>query len=95
MCLFLILLAASPRIAGVFWWIFDSDRWSHAFNSWIWPVLGLILLPWTTIMWVAVAPTGNPEGADWFWLALGVFLDLLSHASDGYGARSRYSSTNY
>jgi hypothetical protein len=95
MCLFLILLCFSPRIAGAFWWIVAPGRWDSAFGSWLWPVLGLVFLPWTTIMWVSVAPFGNVSGADWLWLSLGVFADLMSYASSGYGGRNRYATSTY
>ena len=89
MCLFLLLILFGPRLAGVFWWIAAPARWDHAFKGWGWPVLGLLLLPWTTIMFVAVAPYGNVDGADWVWLALGVAADLLSHIGEAYGGRQR------
>ena len=92
MCLFLILLVFSPRLAALFWWLFEPERWDSSFESWLWPVLGIIVLPWTTIMWVAVAPFGNVNGADWMWLSIGVLVDLLSYASNGYGGR-RYTSS--
>ena len=91
MCFFLILLAISPRIAAVTWWIFRPERWDSAFSSWLWPVVGIVFLPWTTIMWVTVAPFGNVSGTDWLWLGLGFMADVVSHASSGYGGRRRYA----
>jgi hypothetical protein len=96
MCLFATMLLFGPRIAGIFWWIVSPGRWDAAFNdNWFWPVLGLIFLPLTTLMWVLVCPTGNPNGFDWFWLALAVFGDIASYGSSGYTNRERvpgYSS---
>jgi hypothetical protein len=95
-CLFLVLLAFSPRIAAAFWWIIQPTRWDSAFSSWLWPILGIIFLPWTTIMWVAVAPFGNLGGTDWIWIVFGIFLDLLSFASSGYRGRQQYyGSSSY
>ena len=93
MCLLLVLMMFSARLGAMFWWIFQPGRWDSAFGSWVWPSLGIAFLPWTTIMWVAVAPFGNAYGADWLWLSMGVFLDIASYASSGYGGRSRYSSS--
>ena len=59
----------------------------RAFDSFIWPVLGFIFLPWTTLMWVAVAPFGNVEGWDWAWLALGLLGDFLALSSSFAGRR--------
>ena len=58
-CAFLALVLLGPRIFGAFWWLFQPGRWEAAFNGWtggnlwwIWPVLGIIFVPWTTIMFV-------------------------------------------
>ena len=95
MCLFLILLAFSPRLAAAFWWIFRPERWDNAFGSWIWPMLGILFLPWTTIMWVTVAPFGNVYGTDWLWLAMGFFFDLISYAGNAYRGRRYAGYTDY
>ena len=96
MCLVAILLLFSARLADVIWWIIEPGRWDRAFNgSWVWPVLGIIFLPWTTLMWVIVAPTGNPVGIDFLWLALAFLGDIVSYSGSGYGNRDRvpgYSS---
>jgi hypothetical protein len=89
-CLLSLLLLGGARIAGIFWWAINPDRWDRAFNGeWIWPVLGIIFLPWTTIFWVLVAPTGNPTGVDWIVIAFGVFIDLASYGGSGYGNRNQ------
>ena len=89
MCLFFVLLLAGPRFGVLFWWLLEPNRWDSAFSSFIVPSLGFFFLPWTTLMFVAVAPFGNVAGWDWFWLALAVFADLTSFASSGYGNRNR------
>jgi len=89
MCVFFLMLLAGPRVAGVFWWIFAPGRWDAAFSSAIWPILGILIVPWTTLMFVSVAPFGNVEGWDWMWLGLGFFADLAMHASSGYSNRNR------
>jgi hypothetical protein len=40
-------------------------------------------------MWVAVAPFGNVDGWDWFWLGLAVFADVIQVAGSSYGGRNR------
>jgi hypothetical protein len=92
MCCFLTLFVVlGPRIAGVFWWIAQPARWVGAvgaFDSWIWPVLGLVFLPFTTLMYVAIAP-GGIVSWDWLWMGLAVFADIASYAGGGYGNRNR------
>ena len=72
-CAFLALFLLGPRIFGAFWWLFQPTRWNLAFSNWfggalwwIWPILGLVFLPWTTIMYIIVAP-GGVAGWDWLW----------------------------
>jgi hypothetical protein len=89
MCLFFTTLFLGPRAAILFWWLFDPNRWDRAFDTFIWPVLGVIFLPWTTLMFVAVAPGGNVYGIDWMWLGLAFFVDLASTLGGGYSNRDR------
>jgi hypothetical protein len=91
-CCFLILLGGfGPRIALAAWWIF-GNKVDVAFDSWVWPLLGLVFLPWTTIMYVlAWSAVGGVDGAGWLLVALGVGLDIASYAARG--AQSRYGTT--
>ena len=57
-------------------WIFGS-RVQLAFDSWIWPLLGLIFLPFTTIFYVLAWTPGGVEGWDWVWVGLGLVLDIV------------------
>ena len=89
-CGFLALVLLGPRFFGALWWLFQPARWNAAFNQWaggslwwIWPILGLIFLPWTTIMYVIVAP-GGMVGFDWVWLGLMLVADIASYAGGGY-----------
>jgi hypothetical protein len=93
-CFFTILLLLGPRVAAPIWWLVNPLRWSNAFNgSWIWPVLGIIFLPWTTMMYVIVF-RGGITGWDWLWMALAVVADIMWYT--GAAARRRvpgYSGT--
>jgi len=86
-CFFTILLLLGPRVAAPIWWLVNPLRWSNAFNgSWIWPVLGIIFLPWTTMMYVIVF-RGGITGWDWLWMGLAVVADILWYT--GVAARRR------
>ncbi|MHA6794244.1 hypothetical protein ACVGVM_12165 [Pseudonocardia bannensis] len=82
MCLFFLLLLFGPRLVGVLWWLFEPLRWDATFGTVLVPVLGLIFLPWTTLMYVLVAP-GGIGGFDAIWLALAVLVDLSGYAGGG------------
>jgi hypothetical protein len=73
-----VLFALGPRFALVFTWIF-GHRIQVVFSHWWWPLLGIIFLPWTTLMYTIVWTTGGVNGANWIAVAIGVFLDVISY----------------
>jgi hypothetical protein len=87
-CVFALLVIAGPRAAILVWWLLDQVRWNLAFDTFLWPFLGFLLLPWTTLMYVLVFP-GGVDGFDWVWLGLGLLLDVVSYAGGGYSNRGR------
>ncbi len=89
-CFFTLMVFLGPRIAGIFWWLIQPLRWSVAFNgSWVWPVLGLIFLPWTTLMYVIVAPGGIVGIWEWGFLILMLVFDISSYVGGGFGNKDR------
>jgi hypothetical protein len=87
-CLISLMFLFGARLADVIWWIAQPGRWDVAFSSWVWAVLGIIFIPWTTLMWVAVAPNGV-YGFDWLWLGLALLLDVSSYGGSAWGNRDR------
>jgi hypothetical protein len=87
MCVLIVLLLLGPRAVIVVWWLLAPLQWSAAFGSLLVPIIGFLLLPWTTLMYVLVAP-GGIVGLDYLWLALALLADLSSHAGV-YGRRRR------
>jgi hypothetical protein len=85
-CVAALLALISPRLALVFIWIF-YDLLGRAFDSWVLPVLGFFLLPWTTLAYAVMWSVGTNEvtGFEWFVVVLAFLGDLSSH---GGGARS-------
>lgn len=55
-CLFLSLMFFGPRLAFFVYWLLPVGRAKVilAFDTWLWPILGLIFAPWTTLMYVFV-----------------------------------------
>jgi len=88
-CFFTALIFLGPRFAGALWWIIQPLRWSEAFGSFIWPLLGLIFLPWTTIMYVLVAPGGVNGLFEWGFLILALIIDIGAYTGGGLGNRDR------
>ena len=80
-CIFLLIALLSPRLGIVFLWAFTDYVYRAFQNNWFWPLLGLIFLPWTTLLFILVAaPVGNITFWGWLMVALGLLMDLSSHA---------------
>ena len=93
-CLFALIAVLSPRLAVLLLWLFTNyvDR---AFAGWFLPLLGLIFLPWTTLMYTIVWSAGGVHGANWIAVALGAFLDLLSYSGGAAQKMYRQRSAAY
>jgi hypothetical protein len=70
--------AVAPRFILLLAWIF-SDRWPLVWkDEWLLPLLGILFLPYTTIMYLLTwTLLGGIEGWDWMWIILGLFLDVM------------------
>ncbi len=76
-CLLALGFAFAPRVMLVLAWVF-SDRWAYVWGGdWIVPLLGVVFLPFTTIMFMLVWKPSGVEGWDWMWVILGLILDLM------------------
>jgi hypothetical protein len=85
-CLLAILTGFFPRLGLGIGWIF-TDEVDQAYDSWVLPLLGLIFLPLTTLVYALLwGPLGGVDGIEWFWVALAFLLDI---GALGAGARSR------
>ena len=88
-CLVALLALLSPRLALFAIFLF-SDLLSDAFDSWVLPLLGFFLLPWTTLAYAVMWTVGTREvtGFEWFIVILAFLVDLGS-----YFQGSRYRDT--
>jgi hypothetical protein len=85
-CLLALVALISPRLALILLWIF-SDVLSRAYDSWIVPLIGFFLLPWTTLTYAAFWDWGagrEVTGYEWIFVIVAVVIDLGS-----YGAARR------
>ena len=67
-------------LAFLIYWLIPAGQLKIAatFNTFIWPLLGLIFLPWTTLIYVIVFPVVS---FDWIWLGLAVLADIASYGA--------------
>jgi hypothetical protein len=101
-CLGVLLLAGAPRVALVLWWFTNPARVVGTFHGWattignvtapgwIWPLLGFLLMPWTTVAFVFVAP-GGITTLEWVVLGIALLLDLGAHGGGGRAYSERRS----
>jgi hypothetical protein len=86
-CLLVLLGAFAPRVLFLIIWIARPAYIDAVFDTFILPALGLVFLPFTTLLWVLLdAPPGGVVGFDWFWIGLAVLMDL-SHYVSTYAQR--------
>ena len=93
MCALVIMLLTGPRFMIILWWLIWPKRWESAFDTAILPILGAIFLPWTTLVFVIVAPAGSVEGGDWGWLVLAFLGDFFTHSGGIFLNRGRMPRT--
>ena len=102
-CLGALLLGGAPRLALLLWWFLEPARivgtfrgWSTTIGSvtapqWVWPVAGLLILPWTTVAYVFVSP-GGLSTLEWVVLVIALLMDLSTHGGGGRAYQQRRSA---
>jgi hypothetical protein len=77
MSLIVFLALIAPRVVlGLMW--YSGDRVDDAFTGNVVPALGLVFLPYATIMYVLLwSAEGGVEGAEWFLVAIAAGVDIV------------------
>jgi hypothetical protein len=86
-CFVALFALISPRLALFALFLF-SDLLSRAYESWIVPLIGFFLLPWTTLAYAVMWSVGTRgvKGFEWFIVILAFLFDVGSWR-EGRGAR--------
>jgi hypothetical protein len=88
-CLFAMFAGFFPRLALFIVWIMRPNMVDAAFGSWIVPLLGIVFLPFATLMYVILYTPGVGLGGwEWFWVVIAGLLDL-GHWGAGAARRRR------
>ena len=67
-CLFALLAGMFPRLALFIVWVARPALVSAAFSTWLIPLLGIIFLPFATLIYVILYTPGvGLTGWGWFW----------------------------
>ena len=91
-CLFVLMAGIFPRLALFIVWVARPNMVDRVFDSWIWPLLGLLFLPFATLMYVILWTAGGLSGWDWFWVGLAALLDI-GHWGSGAAQRRSAATT--
>lgn len=90
-CLFAVMAGLFPRLVLFIYWVVRPERVDAIFTSFIWPFLGIIFLPFATLMYILLwTPGRGVTGWDWAWVALAAVLDVGHLGASG---RDRYAAT--
>ena len=89
-CLLVMLAVFFPRIAVLISGSPGRMYIGAVFgDAWLWPLLGIAFLPFTTLMYVLLWPPAGIAGFDWFWIFLAVLMDVSHWAGSGWANRNR------
>lgn len=90
-CCFAVFAGIFPRIGTIILWLARPSMFSAAFNNrWLVPILGIIFLPFTTLLYVILwSPGVGIHGWDWFWIVLAVIIDIGHWATNVFQNRNR------
>ena len=87
-CLLALMAGFFPRFALFLFWVLRPGRVDAAFDTFILPLLGIIFLPFATLMYAILHTPGVGLTAwEWFWVIVCAFFDL-AHVATGYTQRS-------
>jgi hypothetical protein len=90
--LFAIFAVISPRLALLIYWIARPAKVDAAFDTFLLPFLGVIFLPFATLMYALLYTAGvGLTGWEWFWIVVAAILDI-GHWGVGVSQRNRISS---
>ncbi len=92
-CFFAILATVAPRLALLILWV-ATPLVTRAFDTFFVPFLGLVFLPFTTVMYVLVySPVYGVSVSGWILVTLGLLIDIGSWGGS-YASRNQIPNRN-
>lgn len=90
-CLITILLLVGPRVGIFAWWLLRPTSFMLPFDTILWPILGTVFLPWTTVMYVLAMNLSFEFWVPIFSMTLiGLLADLSTYVGGAWGNRERF-----
>ena len=83
-CLVPIIGIFCPRLVLFVAWL-ATDWFSRAYDTTLYPLLGFLFMPVTTLAYMAAMLNNNHEVSGWWFVVMmiAVMLDLASHCDSG------------
>ena len=82
-CIFIVIALALPRIMMVFAFLL-TDWFGRGFETQVWPILGFVFMPYTTLAYLA-AMLNNNHTLSGGWLALFIVAIIVDVGHWGGG----------
>jgi hypothetical protein len=88
-CLILVFALLSPRLALIATAVF-TDVLSRALDGWLLPLIGFVVLPWTTLAFAWMWDSGHQvRGIEWFLVGFAFLVDVGAVSGGGRSRRPR------
>ncbi len=90
-CLLVIGAMLMPRVLLFVYWVTGSFRRADAWDTWVWPLLGFVFLPATTLAYGLCQVYGGGDFGFWWTVAMvvAVLYDLGAIGAGGSKSRRR------
>ena len=88
-CLLAMFAGLFPRLALFILWVARPERIDAVFDTFLLPLLGIVFLPFATLMYVLLYTPGRGlTGLDWLWVAVAGLFDI-GHWAAGASQRNQ------
>ena len=91
-CLLVVISAAMPRLGFFLFWILRPARVDAAFNTILFPLMGIVFFPLATLLYSVLYSPGGLTGGEWFWVGVAGLFDILHTVT---ARRSEVSSFHF
>jgi hypothetical protein len=77
-CIIVLLAMLTPRLVMFFIWLL-TNWFQQAYGTWVWPLLGFFLMPYTTLAYMAAMLNAHGVTGGWLVLVIVAVLVDLGH----------------
>ncbi len=94
-CLLAVTTGVIPRLLVFVMWLLRPAAWDAAFGGPILPILGIVFLPFTTLMYITVYAAGQGlTGLDIVAVMVAFACDVFAIGASTYGNRDKIGFVN-